>query len=123
MLCAVEKGHMDLAKMLSPAHAADRLSGEARKACGKFEATVVDFKQSAKKQQVYKHSVYELLYDWENKGKPKVMTLGKIVKSQLEFRWIHLPANNVSNLLYHLFIVVNRILTSCYRLLGLRYAS
>lgn len=126
MLCAVEKKNKDLAKILSPAHAAERLSNEARKACSEFQATVVDFKPSSKKQQkqqVYKHSVYELLYAWDDGSKkPRVTTLGENAKSKLEFRWIHLPANNVSNSLYP-FSASNRILTSCYRLLGLRCVS
>lgn len=96
MLCAAEKGFEKLAKMLSPART-DRLSETARKACEAFEATVVDFTPEARKQRVYKHSVYELLYTWDHQGnRPRVPTLTKKAKGNPKFRWIHLPANNVS---------------------------
>lgn len=96
MLCAAEKHHSEIVQLLSPARAADRLSAVARDACRSFEATVVDFGQFEKKQLVSKHSVYDLLYGWDQENdKPKIPTLTKNIKYKPDFRWIHLPANNV----------------------------
>ncbi|KAI1323611.1 hypothetical protein F5Y16DRAFT_383366 [Xylariaceae sp. FL0255] len=97
MLCAAEKHHGGIVKLLSPARVADRLSPMERRACEAFEATVVDFGQFEKKQLVSKHSVYELLYGWnEDSDKPKVSTLTKNLHYKPDFRWIHLPANNIA---------------------------
>ncbi|KAI1400683.1 hypothetical protein F4819DRAFT_487375 [Hypoxylon fuscum] len=97
MLCAAEKNHPEIVQLLSPARAADRLSQVARQACQSFEATVVDFGQFEKKQLVSKYSVYELLYGWdEENDKPKIPTLTKNIKYKPDFRWIHLPANNIA---------------------------
>ncbi|KLU91340.1 ankyrin repeat and protein kinase domain-containing protein 1, partial [Magnaporthiopsis poae ATCC 64411] len=90
MLCAAEKHHADVVRMLSPTGAADRLSPAARGACEQFEATVVDFGDFAKKQMVFRHSVYEVLYG------DKVPTITKHIKYEPSFRWIHLPANNLA---------------------------
>ncbi|KAI0885990.1 uncharacterized protein GGS22DRAFT_179033 [Annulohypoxylon maeteangense] len=97
MLCAAEKNHPEIVQLLSPARGADRLSPVAQQACRAFEATVVDFGQFEKKQLVSKYSVYELLYGWDHENeKPKVPTLTKNIKYQPDFRWIHLPANNIA---------------------------
>lgn len=96
MLCAAEKNHPEIVHLLSPARTADRLSPIAQQACHAFEATVVDFGQFEKKQLVSKYSVYDLLYGWDDeKDKPKVPTLTKNIHYKPDFRWIHLPANNV----------------------------
>ncbi|KUI64462.1 Ankyrin-3 [Cytospora mali] len=110
LLCAAERYHKELVHLLSPARAADRLSEEAREASKQFRATVVDFGdfqerkflkgdvREKKKQLVFKPTVYELLYGWEDteKKKPKVPILTKNVKWEPHFRWIHLPANNIA---------------------------
>ena len=99
MLCAAQENHSDVVQLLSPARAADRLSPSARASCDAFKATVVDFGEFEKKQLVNKHSVFDLLYGWdEEKDKPKVPTLTKNIKYKPDFRWIHLPANNVCKL-------------------------
>ncbi|XDG07628.1 hypothetical protein ABKA04_007243 [Annulohypoxylon sp. FPYF3050] len=97
MLCAAEKNHPEIVQLLSPARGADRLSPVAQQACRAFEATVVDFGQFEKKQLVSKYSVYDLLYGWDHENdKPKVPTLTKNIKYKPDFRWIHLPANNIA---------------------------
>lgn len=110
LLCAAERHHKELVHMLSPARASHRLSEEAREACKQFSATVVDFGdfqemkfrkgevREKKKQLVFKHTVYELLYGWEDgeKKKATVPILAKNVKWEPHFRWIHLPANNIA---------------------------
>ncbi|KAI0458169.1 hypothetical protein F5B21DRAFT_42685 [Xylaria acuta] len=97
MLCAAEKHHANIVQLLSPARTADRLSELEESACKAFEATVVDFGQFEKKQLVSKYSVYDLLYGWNNElDKPRVSTLTKNLHYKPDFRWIHLPANNIA---------------------------
>ncbi|KAI1339173.1 hypothetical protein F5Y15DRAFT_80694 [Xylariaceae sp. FL0016] len=97
MLCAAEKNHPEIVQLLSPARAADRLSPLEERACKAFEATVVDFGQFEKKQLRNNHSVYDLLYGWDDENdRPKVTTLTKTLKYKPDFRWIHLPANNIA---------------------------
>ncbi|CAK7242632.1 MAG: hypothetical protein STHCBS139747_004128 [Sporothrix thermara] len=99
MLCAAERYHREIVQLLSPVHAAGRLSPAARAACNEFKATVVDFGnfRDGKQHQVFKRSVYDVLYGWdEETGKPKVDTQIKNIKYQPDFRWIHLPANNIA---------------------------
>ncbi|KAI0487540.1 hypothetical protein F4859DRAFT_465405 [Xylaria cf. heliscus] len=97
MLCAAEKHHANIVQLLSPARTADRLSELEEGACNAFEATVVDFGQFEKKQLVSKYSVYDLLYGWNHElDKPKVSTLTKNLHYKPDFRWIHLPANNIA---------------------------
>jgi ankyrin repeat protein len=101
MLCAAERFHKDIVKLLSPARLANRLSREAEAACKAFEATVVDFGsfRDGKKQLVFKHSVHDVLYGWdEEHDKPTVATLPRNIKYQPAIRWIHLPANNVKTI-------------------------
>lgn len=109
MICAAERYHNDIVQMLSPARHAHRLSASAREACQRFEATVVDFGEfqetrflkndvkEKKPQLVFKHTVYDLLYGWDDRtGKPTVPVLTKNIKWEPHFRWIHLPANNIA---------------------------
>jgi len=97
MLCAAEKYHANIVQLLSPARTAHRLSPLEERACKAFEATVVDFGQFEKKQLVSKYSVYDLLYGWDDEqNRPRVSTLTKNIHYRPDFRWIHLPANNVS---------------------------
>ncbi|POS74046.1 ankyrin repeat and protein kinase domain-containing protein 1 [Diaporthe helianthi] len=110
LLCAAERHHKDLVHLLSPSRASHRLSESAREASKLFSATVVDFGdfqemkfrkgdvQEKKKQLVFKPSIYDLLYGWEDSEKniPTVPILAKNVKWEPHFRWIHLPANNIA---------------------------
>lgn len=109
MICAAERHHNGIVQMLSPARHAHRLSESAREATKKFEATIVDFGEfqetkflkndvkEKKPQLVFKHTVYDLLYGWDEKtGKPTVPVLTKNIKWEPHFRWIHLPANNIA---------------------------
>lgn len=110
LLCAAERHHKELVHLLSPSRAAHRLSESAREASKLFTATVVDFGdfqemkyrkgdvQEKKKQLVFKPSIYDLLYGWEDSEKnvPTVPILAKNVKWEPNFRWIHLPANNIA---------------------------
>lgn len=98
LLCAAERGHDEVCLTLSPGKTGDKVRGPARIACEKFEATVVDFGMDLRegRQRVWKHSVFELLYGWDNNtDKPRVPLLVKNIKHNPAFRWVHLPANNV----------------------------
>lgn len=109
MICAAEGRHNRIVSVLSPARHAHRLSESAREACKKFEATIVDFGEfqemkwqkkdvsSKKPQLVFHHTVFDLLYGWDEKeDKPTVPVLTKNIKWKPQFRWIHLPANNIA---------------------------
>ncbi|KAJ8124967.1 hypothetical protein O1611_g8673 [Lasiodiplodia mahajangana] len=97
MLCAAEKHHNSIVQLLSPARTANRLSELEKSACEAFKATVVDFGKFEKKQLVSKYSVYDLLYGWDNElDRPLVSTLTNNLHYKPDFRWIHLPANNIA---------------------------
>ena len=97
MLGAAENGHIDIVKLLTPSNDADALSTSARGACEGFQATVVDFGMEKRPINHHKHSVYDLLYGWdERENKPTVTTLTRNVPAKPTFRWIHLGANNMS---------------------------
>lgn len=102
LLCAAEQNHDEVCLLLSPGMTGAKVQGSARSACEKFEATVVDFGMNLRgeRQRVFKHSVFELLYGWDdNANKAKVPLLVKNIKHKPGFRWVHLPANNVNHLL------------------------
>ena len=99
MLCAAEKDHSAVVEILSPGRNGARLHEKARLACKDFEATVVDFGMNLRegRQRRFRHNVFELLYGWDaESNKPRVTTAVKNVPHKPAFRWIHLPANNVS---------------------------
>lgn len=109
MLCAAERRHSGIVRLLSPTRHAHRLSETAREATKKFEATIVDFGEfqfekyqknevkEKKPQLVFKHTVYDLLYGLDDKtGQATVPVLTKNIKWQPQFRWIHLPSNNIA---------------------------
>lgn len=102
-LCAAEKGHYHLIELLSPVRNSDRLPRVMQDACKAFNATVVEFKEFGEKQRKYQHSVYDVLYGWNQKnGRPKVSTSTTTAGAQNDFKWIHLPTNNVSSSQYRL---------------------
>jgi ankyrin repeat protein len=101
-LCAAERGHDDLVALLSPGHNSHRLPKSMRDATQAFNATVVEFKEYGEKQRISKPPVFDLLYRWDEKnGRPTIplWTDGPPGHAKSEFKWIHLPANNVSSIL------------------------
>ena len=98
LLCAAERRHDEVCAMLSPGRTGKRLQGAAKLACDRLEATVVDFGMELRegRQRVFKYSVYDLLYGWDDiSDKPRVPLRVKNIKHKPAFRWVHLPANNV----------------------------
>ena len=97
MLGAAQNGHLDIVERLSPADDGDLLTASAKGACEGFQATVVDFGMEHRPMNHTKHSVFDVLYGWDEKtSKPLVTTLTKNVPAKPKFRWIHLPSNNMT---------------------------
>lgn len=104
-LCAAEQGHYELIELLSPARNSHRLPRVVQDACKAFTATVVEFKEFGEVQRKFKHSVYDVLYGWNQKNdRPKVPVWTSSAGAQNDFKWIHLPTNNVR---YHESISMN----------------
>lgn len=96
-LCAAEKGHYHLTELLSPVRQSGRLPQAMQDACKAFTATVVEFKEFGEVQRKFKYSVWDVFYGWNQKnGKPKVSISTTTAGIQNDFKWIHLPTNNVS---------------------------
>lgn len=97
MLGAAQNGHIEIARLLSPTNDGSNLSLPAREACHGFQATVVDFGMEHRHMNHRKHSVFDVLYGWdEDRQKPTVTTLARNVSAKPAFRWIHLPTNNLA---------------------------
>ncbi|EAW07385.1 ankyrin repeat protein [Aspergillus clavatus NRRL 1] len=96
-LRAAQFKRKDIVLLLAPFNNIEALSADARGACEGFEATVVDFGNFHNENRVKKTSVFNLLYgrDAENPRKQAFSTAPADSKAT-EFRWIHLPANNMA---------------------------
>ncbi|KAK8067584.1 hypothetical protein PG996_006696 [Apiospora saccharicola] len=98
-LYAAERGHDEIVELLSPGHNSHRLPKAMLDATQAFNATVVEFKDYGEKQRISKPSVFDLLYKWDEKnGRPSIplWTDGPPGHAKSEFKWIHLPANNLA---------------------------
>lgn len=97
MLGAAENGHLEIVQLLSPADDGSFLSDDADGACKGFQATVVDFGMENRPINHVKYSVFDLLYGQnERTRKPLVSTIVRNIPAKPRFRWLHLPANNMS---------------------------
>ncbi|OGM44005.1 ankyrin repeat protein [Aspergillus bombycis] len=96
-LRAAQFKRKDIVLLLAPFNNVDALSPDARGACEGFEATVVDFGNFRNENRVRKASVFNLLYgrDPDNSHKQAFTTVPRDSKVT-DFRWIHLPANNMA---------------------------
>lgn len=95
-LRAAQFKRREVLALLAPVNNVDRLTGDARRACEAFDATVVDFGNFHNENRVRRVSVYELLYgrDAENPRKAAFSTVPER-SGATDFRWIHLPANDM----------------------------
>ena len=101
---AGQHGHQAIVQALRPHIFEGSLSPNAREACQRFNAAVVDFyydDKTLKRSLVKKKTVYETLYAIDPKDPSKdkfaVTTLIEdIATNPPDFRWIHLPSNNVA---------------------------
>ena len=96
-LRAAQNKRRDIVNLLAPSNNVERLSEDALGACNGFNATIVDFGNFHNENRVSRRTVYEVLYgkDVINPRKPAVSILPKDSKAT-NFRWIHLPANNMA---------------------------
>jgi ankyrin repeat protein/Mg2+ and Co2+ transporter CorA len=96
-LQAAQFKRKDIVQLLAPFNHIEALSEDAIGACQAFEATIVDFGNFHNENRVKRVSVYDLLYgrDPKNPHKQAVTTRPENVKAT-DFRWIHLPANNMA---------------------------
>ncbi|CBY00910.1 hypothetical protein IAQ61_011813 [Plenodomus lingam] len=87
----------DIINILAPHNQVEALSEDALGAANGFHATMVDFGNYHNENKVTRRTVFELLYarDPINPRKPAVSILPKDSKAT-NFRWIHLPANNMA---------------------------
>lgn len=96
-LRAAQFRRKDIVQLLAPFNHVEALSDDAKGACKGFDATVVDFGNYRNENRVRKITVFDLLYgrDSENPRKQAFTTLPDNDKAT-DFRWIHLPANNMA---------------------------
>lgn len=96
-LRAAQNRRKDIVELLAPFNHVETLSEDALGACNGFNATIVDFGNFHNENRVVKKSIYELLYarDSVNPRKPAITILPQD-PNIVDFRWIHLPANNMA---------------------------
>ncbi|KAJ4337606.1 hypothetical protein N0V87_004562 [Didymella glomerata] len=96
-LRAAQNKRRDIVNLLAPSNNVETLSEDALGACNGFDATIVDFGNFHNDNKVTRRTVYEVLYgrDTINPRKPAVTILPTESKAT-NFRWIHLPANNMA---------------------------
>lgn len=96
LLIAAQKGQIKIVEMLAPWNHVKELSADEVEAAQQFSATIVDFDHKDF-NRVQRRSVYELLYARSAKDPSKhlISTLPEMTKAT-QFRWIHLPANNLT---------------------------
>ncbi|CAK4034723.1 ankyrin repeat [Lecanosticta acicola] len=97
LLIAAQHGNKEIVEKLAPWNHLNDLSTDEKAASQQFNATIVDFGNFKNENRVTRRSVYEVLYAREARDPTRhaVSTLAKNVKGS-EFRWIHLPANNIA---------------------------
>lgn len=96
-ILAAKQKNRDIVNKLAPFNQVETLSKDALCACQGFSGTIVDFGNFHNENRVTKRSVFEILYgkDPNNPRKPAFSVLPKQEKA-VDFRWIHLPANNLA---------------------------
>jgi FOG: Ankyrin repeat len=96
-LRAAQFKRKDIVLLLAPFNNVESLSDDVKEACAAFDATVVDFGNFHNENRVKRMSVFNLLYgrDRENPRKQAVTTVPADSRGA-DFRWIHLPANNMA---------------------------
>jgi ankyrin repeat protein len=100
---AGQHGHQKIIQELKPHIFGGSLSPNARHACQKFNAAIVDFffEEKTVKTIVKRKSVWDCLYGTNPKdptGQTFTVTtsLKDIKPRPPDFRWVHLPANNIA---------------------------
>ncbi|KIV91537.1 hypothetical protein PV10_06066 [Exophiala mesophila] len=103
LIRAAQRGHWDIVEELRPLVLQGPTDRLARKACERFRAAVVNFFQDDRsptgfKSKVDRHTVWQVLYArGKDPHKFAIPTIYDDIESRKpDFRWIHLPANNLS---------------------------
>ena len=99
LMQALESGYVDIARVLHRHLCETALSDKQRQACNEIMATIVDVKLKTEGRNytsLHKQSIYEMVYDKSPNGDTPATTRLAHLKSRPDFRWIHLPANNVA---------------------------
>jgi hypothetical protein len=98
LMLAGQNRHTAVAQLL--AYDGSELPRIGIRACEEHRALITDFfpqKTSRDKYAIFhKPSIYDLLYRVGKESKPVVSTVLEAAKEKSAFKWIHLPANNVS---------------------------
>ncbi|KAJ5614506.1 hypothetical protein N7528_008160 [Penicillium herquei] len=96
-LRAAQFKRRDIVLLLAPFNNVESLSEDVKLASAAFDSTIVDFGNFHNENRVKRMSVYNLLYgrDPENPRKQAVTTVPADSRAT-DFRWIHLPANNMA---------------------------
>lgn len=95
-LRAAQFKRKDVVSLLAPFNNVEALSDDARGACEGFDATIVDFGNFHNENRVQKTSVFNLLYGWDAENPRKQAIKAIPSDAAIDFRWIHLPANNMA---------------------------
>lgn len=102
LIHAAQNGNWPIVEVLRPYALAEPSVPIARRACERFRGAVVSFFADEKmriRNRVDKHTVWQILYarDPDNAESFAIPTVSDNIKTKKPlFRWIHLPANNVS---------------------------
>ncbi|KAK5940122.1 hypothetical protein PMZ80_007540 [Knufia obscura] len=93
--------HLEVFKLFRPHLLSGRISRHAQDACSMFTASVVDIYKKRNESRVVNKpmSVRKVLYDADLKDPSKfaiTTRLKDIQEGRPDFRWIHLPANNLA---------------------------
>ncbi|KIW20664.1 hypothetical protein PV08_01241 [Exophiala spinifera] len=106
LIRAAQNGHWDIVNALRPYVLKGPTNRIARKACERFRAAVVNFFEDKDgrgnvkhKNKVNKQTVWQIVYarNQNNPEKPAIpIALDQVEGKKPSFRWIHLPANNIS---------------------------
>lgn len=106
LIRAAQNGHWDIVDALRPYVLEGPTNRVARKACERFRAAVVNFFEDKDargnikyKNKVNKQTVWQIVYarDQKDPEKPAIpIALDQLEGKKPSFRWLHLPANNIS---------------------------
>lgn len=96
-LRAAQFKRKDIVLLLAPFNNVESLEEKVILAASAFDATILDFGNFHNENRVKRMSVFNLLYgrDTENPRKQAVTTIPSDSRAT-DFRWIHLPANNMA---------------------------
>jgi ankyrin repeat protein len=99
LMQALESGHIEIVTAIYRHLCKTALSDKQVRVCKEIMGTIVDVKlkpESRNHTFLYKQSIYETVYENSPNGETLTTTRSAHLKARPDFRWIHLPANNVA---------------------------